>query len=79
MRVTVSVPDDLGKTAEKIARQEGISVSAFYVRAVEERVEQLRRQQAAERIDQHVGRTSVAPDALDQLSQMRRQSDRPFE
>ncbi len=71
MRVTVSVPDDLGKTAEEIARQQGISVSAFYARAVEERVDQLRRQQAAERINRHVGQSSVAPDALDQLSQMR--------
>ena len=78
MRVTVSVPDNLGKATEEIARQEGISVSAFYARAVEERVEQLRRQQAAERINRHVGRTSVAPDALDQLSQMRRHSDRPI-
>lgn len=79
MRVTVSIPDEIGRRVEELAEKEGASVSSIYARAVEEHVKEKRRQEAFEAINALIGETNVAPDAIDELHRMRRESDRTFE
>ncbi|WMT58554.1 hypothetical protein [Truepera radiovictrix] len=77
--MTVNVPDDIGKTAEQVAKQAGKSVSALYAEAIEAHVKALRRKQAIEAINSLIGKTYVVPDFDEQLKKMRRESDRDFE
>ncbi len=76
MRVTVNIPEAIGKEAEGAAREEGVSVSALYTRAIEWCLQARRREQAISRINALIGNTQVAPDALDELQRERRASDR---
>lgn len=76
MRVTVNIPDPIGLEAEEIAREEGLSVSALFARAVEQYLEERRRERAIERIGALIGTARVAPDALDVLERDREASDR---
>ncbi|MBS3966381.1 MAG: hypothetical protein KGZ60_03900 [Truepera sp.] len=79
MRVSVNVPDEIGKTAQQVAKEAGKSVSALYAEAIEAHVRALKRKQAIEVINSIIGKTHVAPDIDEQLKQMRRESDRDFE
>ncbi len=72
MRVTVHVPDDIGKEAEEVAKQAGVSVSALYAKAVAEHVRAARRKRAFEAINSLIGKVEVAPDFDEQLREMRR-------
>jgi predicted transcriptional regulator len=72
MRVTVNVPDEIGKTAEQVAKQAGKSVSALYAEAIEAHIRALRRKQAIEAINSIIGQGGVAPDIDEQLEEMRR-------
>lgn len=79
MRVTVHVPDEVGEAAQELADAQGQSVSSFYADAVENRVKQLRRQQAFDEIDRLIEKADVAPDALEELERMRDEPDRTFD
>jgi len=48
MRITVNIPDPIGLEAEEIAREEGLSVSALFARAVEQYLEDCVRRRAAD-------------------------------
>lgn len=76
MRVTVSVPDDVGRQAEEAATAEGTSVSSVYARAVERYLEERRREEAAEELGALIDEMEVADDAVETLHQMRREDDR---
>ena len=76
MRVTVTIPNPLGERAEALAREQGISVSALYAEAMETYLTELRREKAFENIRGLIGKVEVAPDALDQLHEGRRRSQR---
>ena len=76
MRVTVSIPDPLGEEAEALAREQGVSVSALYAEAMQAYLRELRRQEALESIRDLIGKVDIAPDALAQLQDERRRSDR---
>lgn len=79
MRVTVHVPDEIGEAAQELADAQGQSVSSFYAEAVQDRVKQLRRQQAFDEIDRLIEKAEVAPDALEELERMRDEPDRTFD
>jgi antitoxin VapB len=79
MRITVNVPEDIGKAAEQFAKETGKSVSALYAEAIEAHIKALKRKQAIEAINSLIGDTYIAPDFDEQLKQMRRESDRDFE
>ncbi len=76
MRVTVTVPDAVGRQAEEAAQEEGTSVSALFAAAVEAYLASRRRAAAASRIDRWIGKAKVAPDAVERLHRYRRTSDR---
>lgn len=78
MRITVTVPDQIGRDAEQMAREEGTSVSAFYADAIERWIRELRRQRAVGRVRGLIGASEVAPGASEELSRTRRASDRMF-
>lgn len=79
MRVTVHVPDEIGEAAQELGDAQGQSVSSFYADAVEDRVKQLRRQQAFDEIDRLIEKADVAPDALEELERMRDEPNRTFD
>ena len=72
MRVTVYVPDAVGKEAAKLARDRGVSVSSLYAEVMAAYIKEERRKRAVERIDSLIGTTYVAPDAVEQLHATRR-------
>lgn len=75
MRITVHVPDDIGAEAERVAREQGVSVSSLYAEAVELHLREVKRQRAFAAITGIIGQTPVAPVAADfgkQLAALRR-------
>lgn len=78
MRVTITVPDEIGEEVRQMAEEKGTSVSGFYAAAAAEEVNKLRRKRAFEAIDRLIGTTEIAPDALAELRRMRQESDRSF-
>jgi hypothetical protein len=80
MRVTVHVPDEIGEAAQELADAQDQSVSSFYADAVEDRVKQLRRQQAFDRIEKLIEKhPPPASDAIEELHRMRDEPDRTFD
>lgn len=77
-RVTVSVPDDVEALAREMADREGRSVSSFFAEAVEQYAREKRRRQAARRVEEIIERTTVHPDAVEELHRQRKTSDRTF-
>lgn len=75
MRVTVSIPDPIGREAEELARERGTSVSALYANAVEELLRQHRRREAIEALRKVIG-VGVDAVAYQELVDDRRASDR---
>ena len=76
MRVTVSIPDPIGREVEQIAREESTSVSALFTRAVERYIQELRRERAIMRINSLIGKVDIAPNALEELERDRAGSER---
>jgi len=72
VRITVHVPDDIGAEAERVAREQGVSVSSLYAEAVELHLRELRRQQAFAAIRGIIGQTPAAGDFGEQLAALRR-------
>lgn len=77
-RVTVSVPDDVDTLVRQVAEAEDKSMSEIYAEAVEAHLREKRRQQAVERVNAILERTSVQLDAVDELHRERDDSDRSF-
>ena len=76
-RETVSVPDDVDDLVHWVA-EEGKSMSRIYAEAVEVHLREKRRRQAIERVETILERTSVEPDAVDELHRERDASDCSF-
>lgn len=77
-RVTVSVPDDVDALVRRVAEAEDKSMSQIYAEAVEAHLREKRRQQAVERVSAILERTSIQPEAIDELRRERDASDRSF-
>lgn len=67
MRITVTVPEEIGRDAERLAAEQGTSVSALYAKAVERCAVRVRAERAVERIARLIGTAAVAPDAAEDL------------
>lgn len=76
MRVTVNIPDPLGEEVVDAAREEGVSVSALYARAVERYLQARLRERAVARVDALVGSARGTPDTLEELKRERAASER---
>lgn len=77
-RVTVSVPEEIDDRVRKWAEEEGKSLSRIYADAVEAYVQEKRRERAVERVERILDRTTVQPEALEELDAERKTSDRSF-
>jgi metal-responsive CopG/Arc/MetJ family transcriptional regulator len=77
-RVTVSVPEEVDARVREWAEEEGKSLSRVYADAVEAYVREKRRQQAAERVEAILDRTTVESGAEEELHADRDDSDRSF-
>ena len=71
MRVTVHIPDEVGKEAENLAKHRGVSVSSLYAEVIEAHIKEERRKQAFERINSLLKDAHVAPDFREQLDEIR--------
>lgn len=71
MRVTVSVPDEIDHKVRQLAEEEGVSVSAFYARAVEEHVRERRRQKAISAVRELIGNADISSNFDEELRRMR--------
>jgi post-segregation antitoxin (ccd killing protein) len=76
MRMTVHVDNDLAQRALEIAKEEGVSVSSLYARALERHLKELRRTKAIAYMNSLVGKTYVAETALEILHKERKQPER---
>ena len=71
MRVTVHVPDCLGKEVEHLAQSQGVSVSSLYAEAIKRHLQNLKRERAFREIEKLID-TPIAPDFDGQLATLRR-------
>lgn len=71
MRVTVHIPEPLGREAEDLAATRGVSVSSLYAEAMEKHLQTLKRETAFDELEKLLG-GSVAPDFDAQLADLRR-------
>ena len=72
MRITFRIPDDVGKKAEQLAEEKGLSVSSLYAEVIEVYVKEERRKRAFERINSLIGKAYVAPDIQKHLDGIRK-------
>ena len=72
MRITFRIPDEVGKKAEQLAEEKGMSVSSLYAEVIEIYVKEERRKRAFERINSLIGKAYVAPDIQKHLDEIRK-------
>src|SRR5208337_2049163 len=71
MRVTVHIPDGLGPKLKQAANKEGLSISAFTAKALENYIAQRRKKAACSRLLGLIRRDSVSADAWEELERGR--------
>lgn len=71
MRVTVHIPDSLGPKLKQAAHNEGLSISAFTAKAVEEYLKQRRKKAAGKRLLGLIRPGSVTSATWEELEQGR--------
>ncbi len=71
MRVTVHIPDELGPKLKQAAHNEGLSISGFTAKALENYLAQRRKKAAGSRLLGLVRRDSVTPEAWEELEKGR--------
>lgn len=76
MRLSISIEDEIGREARKLAEERSQSVSGFFAEAVETYIEELRRRMAAERLGRLADEMSPAADAVEKLHRARADHDR---
>jgi hypothetical protein len=76
MRITVHVPDRVGKEARRLAENEKRSVSSIVAQSIEFFMNEKKRRQIGERVLKLAGNTKVADDAFDELRRGREEYDR---
>jgi hypothetical protein len=67
----VSIREEIGKAVEKVAEEEGISVSEFYTRAAEDRLRRIRQRRAIEDLDRRAGQIDAEGDVDQALEDVR--------
>ncbi len=77
MRITVHIPDEMGKEIQRVATNERKSVSSVVAQSIEFFIKERKRGQLGKKILKLVGKTSVSPDALEHLHLGREDLDRP--
>ncbi len=77
-RVTVSIPDEVDDRVREWAEEEDKSLSEVYAEAVEAHLREKRRQKAVQRVASILERTTVQPEAVEELHREREASDRSF-
>ena len=76
MRITVHVPDKVGKEAQRLAENEKKSVSSIVAQSIEFFINEKKRRQIGERVLQLAENTKVADDVFDELHRERVEYDR---
>ena len=76
MRITVHVPDRVGKEARRLAENEKRSVSSIVAQSIEFFMNEKKRRQLGERVLKLAGNTKVSDDAFDELRLGREEYDR---
>lgn len=76
MRITVHVPDKVGKEARRLAENEKKSLSSVVAQSIALFINDKKRRKAGERVLRLAGNTRVADDAFDGLSRERKEDDR---
>lgn len=69
--LTIHIPDSLGPKLKQAARNEGLSISAFTAKAVEEYLKQRRKKAAGKRLLGLIRPGSVTPATWEELEQGR--------
>ncbi len=76
MRITVHVPEKIGKEVQRLAEKEKKSVSSVVARSIEFFIDEKRRRQLGMRVLKLAGKTKVADDIFDELHRGRADHDR---
>jgi antitoxin VapB len=71
MRITVHLPENLGEQIKMLARDEGVSVSRFVAKSLEQYLVENRRRKHAQKILNLAGRVRVSDEALKTLEEGR--------
>ena len=76
MRITVHIPEEIGKEIQRLATNEKKSVSSVVAQSIEFFIEERKRRQLGNKVMKLAGKTRVSPDALEQLHLGREDLDR---
>jgi metal-responsive CopG/Arc/MetJ family transcriptional regulator len=76
MRITVHVPEKIGKEVQRMAENGKQSVSSVVAQSIEFFIDEKKRRQLGERVLKLVGKTKVADDIFDELHRGRVDHDR---
>ena len=76
MRITVHVPEKIGKEVQRLAENGKQSVSSVVAQSIEFFIDEKRRRQLGERVLKLAGKTKVADDIFDELHRGRVDHDR---
>ena len=71
MRITVHLPENLGEQIRMLARDEGVSVSRFVAKSLEQYLVENRRRKNAQKILNLAGKVRVSDEALKTLEEGR--------
>ena len=71
MRITVHLPENLGEQIKMLARDEGVSVSRFVAKSLEQYLVENRRRKNAQKILNLAGKVRVSDEALKTLEEGR--------
>ncbi len=76
MRITVHLPERIGKEVQRLAENEKKSVSSVVARSIEFFIDEKKRRQLGMRVLELAGKTKVADDIFDELHRERVDHDR---
>jgi len=72
MRITVHLPEELALEIRALAKSEGVSVSRFLAKSMEQYIRENRKRKHAQRILELAGKAKVSENALELLEKGRR-------
>lgn len=72
MRITVHLPEELAREIKTLAQSEGVSVSRFMAKSLEQYIRENRKRKHAQRILGLAGKAKVSENALELLEKGRR-------
>lgn len=77
MRITVHIPDEIGKEIQRVASNDKRSLSSVVAQSIEFFIKERKRKQLGNRVLELAGNTRLSPDALEHLHLGREDLDRP--